>query len=156
MIINKLKPFVIASILATTTYSSASQDGTIKLVHTNKVHNRAISSYSNIDAKIIELADSLLASSRIPQTDMGNIAITSFVDLDQLNKTTHFGRTLAETFFNELFIRGFNITDFRGQNALSINNTGEFFITRDVSKLNKKITNKYINENSYLKTISKK
>ena len=51
------------------------------------------------DDKIIELADSLLASSRIAQADMGNIAITSFVNLHNLSRTSSFGRTLGETFF---------------------------------------------------------
>jgi len=107
------------------------------------------------DDKIVELADSLLASSRIAQADMGYIAITSFVNLHNLSKTSSFGRTLGETFFNELFIRGFNVADFRGQNALSVNPTGEFFITRDVKKINKKIANSYVLVGTF-STIDKK
>jgi len=107
------------------------------------------------DDKIIELADSLLSSSRIAQADMGYIAITSFVNLHNLSKTSSFGRTLGETFFNELFIRGFNVADFRGQNALSVNPTGEFFITRDVKKINKKIANSYVLVGTF-STIDKK
>ena len=81
--------------------------------------------------------------------DMGNIAITSFVDLHQLSKTTAFGRTLGETFFNELFIRGFNVADFRGQNALTVNTTGEFFITRNAKLINKNIPNTYVLVGTY-------
>ena len=51
---------------------------------------------------------------------------------------------LEKLFFNELFIRGFNVADFRGQNALSVNPTGEFFITRDIKKINKKVANSYV------------
>ncbi len=108
-----------------------------------------IGSNGEVDDRIIELADKLLSSSRIAKEDMGNIAITSFVDLHQLNKTTAFGRTLGETFFNELFIRGFNVADFRGQNALTINTTGEFFITRDVKLINRNIPNTYVLVGTY-------
>jgi len=97
-----------------------------------------------VDDKIIDLADSLLASSRIAQEDMGNIAITSFVNLHDLSQTSSFGRTLAETFFNELFIRGFNIIDIRSKGTLSINPTGEYFITRDEKKIDQKIENAYV------------
>ena len=108
-----------------------------------------IGSNGEVDDRIVELADNLLASSRIVKEDMGNIAITSFVDLHQLSKTTAFGRTLGETFFNELFIRGFNVADFRGQNALTINTTGEFFITRNAKLINRNIPNTYVLVGTY-------
>lgn len=113
-----------------------------------------ISSTSDIDDRIIDdkiriLADKLLASSRLTQKDLGNIAVTSFVDLHQLNKTTAFGRFLGEGIFNELFIRGFNIVDFRVQKALSVNADGEFFITRDVKKINDTVNNTYILVGTY-------
>ena len=37
--------------------------------------------------------------------------------------------------FNELHIRKFKVTDFRGQDAVSVNASGEFHITRNVDKL---------------------
>lgn len=133
---------IIASLVCFATAGFAQGENSIQL---QQVHN-VQKNYSNglIDDKIIELADSLLASSRIAQADMGNIAITSFVDLHNLSITTSFGRTLAETFFNELFIRGFNVADFRGQKALSINPTGEFFITRNAKKISNKVVNSYV------------
>lgn len=100
--------------------------------------------HSKINNTILELADKLLLSSRIDSEDLGELAITSFVDLHKLNKTTHFGRTLSESMFDELFIRGFNVSEFRGQESLSINKKGEYFITRDIKLLNKTIPNKYI------------
>jgi hypothetical protein len=61
-----------------------------------------------------------------------------------MNKTTGLGRSLSESFFNELFTRGFDVSDFRGQNSISINANGEYFLTRDMNKLDKKLENKYI------------
>ncbi|MEA3289080.1 MAG: FlgO family outer membrane protein [Campylobacterota bacterium] len=96
-----------------------------------------------INETIIRLSDQLLSTSRISSGE--KIAITSFVDLHQLNKTTHFGRKLSESFFKELHVRGFSLVDARGTETIRINADGEFFITRDIKLLNKKVI-----ENSYV------
>ncbi len=141
-----LKSGLVASLICIGTTSFAQGENTIEINSGNMISDYVspVGSNGMVDDKIVELADSLLASSRIAQADMGNIAITSFVNLHNLSKTSSFGRTIGETFFNELFIRGFNVADFRGQNALTINPTGEFFITRDARKINKKVANSYV------------
>lgn len=141
-----IKSGLVASLIFTGTMSLAQGENTLEVVggDNHGVYAPAVGTNGQIDEKIVELADSLLASSRISKSDMGNIAITSFVDLHNLSRTTSFGRTLGETFFNELFVRGFNVADFRGQHALSVNPTGEFFITRNIQKINKKIENSYV------------
>jgi len=93
---------------------------------------------------IISIANQLAQYNKISSNDTGTLTITSFVNLDHLNKTSQFGRVLAESLYTELFIRGFNVTDFRGQNAISINTDGEFYITRDIEKLQSEVPNTYI------------
>lgn len=83
--------------------------------------------------------------------DIGSVAITSFADLHQLNKTTHFGRILSESLFNELYKRGVNVMDFRGQISLTINANGEFFLSRNVKKLHSPVQNKYVLVGTYTK-----
>jgi len=141
-----LRGGLLASLVCLGTVGFAQGENTLEITGGDNANTYmpTVGSNGAIDEKIVELADSLLASSRIAQSDMGNIAITSFVDLHNLSRTTSFGRTLGETFFNELFVRGFNVADFRGQHALSVNPTGEFFITRNVQKINKKIENSYV------------
>ena len=141
-----IKSGLIASLVCFATVGFAQGENTIE-INAGDMSNQYIApvgSNGMVDDKIVELADSLLATSRIAQSDMGNIAITSFVNLHNLSKTSSFGRTIAETFFNELFVRGFNVADFRGQNALTVNPTGEFFITRNVQKINKNVANSYV------------
>ena len=123
----------------------------IQLVNEKYEHNNhsLVNSNGSIDDKIIELADNLLKSCRISQKDMGNVALTSFVNLHELGTTTSFGRSISETFFNELFVRGFNVSDFRGQNVLTVNPTGEFYITRNVKEINRKIQNSYVLVGTY-------
>lgn len=97
----------------------------------------------------MDVANQLQNSSAIANTLPNEIGITAFVDLHQLNKTTKFGRLLGESFYNELFVRGFNVLDFRGQNAINVNATGEFFITRDIEKLSKEVKNSYVLVGTY-------
>ncbi len=63
------------------------------------------------------------------------VLLTTFVRLDNLKKTSEFGRVLSESMINELSNRGFNVIEFRGQVGVSVNEQGEYFITRDTSKL---------------------
>jgi TolB-like protein len=100
---------------------------------------------------ILSLANQLSTNNKLQISDTGTITLTSFVDLRKLNKTSQFGRVVGESLFSELFIRGFNVTDFRGQDAISVNKTGEFFITRDVSKLSSEVSNTYILVGTYSK-----
>jgi len=105
--------------------------------------------HTNLNKAIISIADQLLVSNVSQVTD---VILTSFVDLNQLNKTTTFGRLLGESMYNELHIRKFNVTDFRGQDAISVNADGEFHITRDVTKLKDHIGNiEYIVVGTYVK-----
>jgi len=90
--------------------------------------------YQNLNGAIDAIADELFVSNTFTQKEP-SVILTSFVDLNKLNKTTTFGRLLSESMFNELHIRHFHVTDFRGQDAVSVNADGEFHITRDVEKL---------------------
>jgi TolB-like protein len=159
-ILKKLGLFsVVAAIALSTTGCAVSEvqqyDSTRYMVDVEGV-NSHVSKYSINTATTTTIADTvdkiakqLLATMK--SKEIGAIAITSFVDLHQLNKTTHFGRVMGESFFNELNKRDIDVMDFRGQKALSINANGEFFLSRDVKKLNKNIENSYVLVGTYSK-----
>jgi len=90
--------------------------------------------YQNLNGAIVAIADQLLVSN-IEKSINTSLILTSFVNLNQLNKTSTFGRLISESMFNELHIRKFKVTDFRGQDAVSVNSKGEFHLTRKVDKL---------------------
>ena len=90
--------------------------------------------YSNLNDTIIDIADQLFFT-KVDNKNPTRVILTSFVDLDKLEKTSSLGRLVSESMFNELHIRKFLVTDFRGQEAVSVNEDGEFHITRDVEKL---------------------
>jgi len=132
---------------------SKSDDPTIKKIRNSDY----IGSYANTDkiyqdlnGVIVAVADQLFTTKHIKKTT--GVILTSFVDLNQLNKTTTFGRLLGESMYNELHIRKFDVTDFRGQDAVSVNADGEFHITRDVNKLKDHIESiEYIVVGTYVK-----
>lgn len=107
--------------------------------------------YLTLNDAILSISNQLSRNSKLNPTDTGTITVTSFVDLQQLNKTSQFGRVLGESLFSELFVRGFNVSDFRGQNAISINGNGEFYITRNITKLQSEVSNTYIVVGTYSK-----
>jgi len=116
----------------------------------NYVSSTAVS--TTLDEAIYSIANQLKLDTTIDfEIDAGTIAVTSFVDLNKLSKTTQFGRILGESMISELFKRGFNVSDFRGQGALSVNKNGEFYITRDVKKLTMTVPNTYVLVGTYAK-----
>lgn len=105
----------------------------------------------SVDDAIISIANQLSKNNKIHANDTGTLTMVSFVDLQQFKKTSRFGMVLAESLYNELFVRGFNVADIRGQNAISINGNGEFYITRNVSHLQSEVSNTYIVLGTYTK-----
>ena len=77
------------------------------------------------------------------------VLITSFVRLDKLKETSEFGRVVGESLINELSNRGFNVIEFRGQMAVSINDQGEYFISRKPHEIKSQIPNTYIVVGTY-------
>jgi TolB-like protein len=104
-----------------------------------------------MDDAIISIANQLSQNNKLDPSDTGTLTMVSFVDLEQFRKTSRFGMVLSESLYNELFIRGFSVTDVRGQNAISINADGEFYITRNVTKLQSEVSNTYIVLGTYTK-----
>jgi len=83
------------------------------------------------------------------------VLITSFVRLDNFKKTTEFGRIVSESLINEMSNRGFNVIEYRGQMAVSINERGEYFITRNPYKLKDEVPNTYVVVGTYSRQYGK-
>lgn len=66
-------------------------------------------------------------------TNPGPIGITTFVNIDDLNNTSTFGRMYGEQLMSELAMRGYDVIELRHADALQfLNNTGEFALSRDM------------------------
>jgi TolB-like protein len=66
----------------------------------------------------------------------GPIAVTTFVDLDNLYETSTFGRVLSEMLLSEMSMKGYNVVEVRLGEAMQImHNKGEFILSRDTANL---------------------
>ncbi|VAX21741.1 hypothetical protein MNBD_NITROSPINAE02-818 [hydrothermal vent metagenome] len=80
-------------------------------------------------------------SARVREFDLDNktIGITTFVELDNLENSSSFGRYISERLASELYKLGFHIRELRQRVDVETSRTrGEFALTRDGNLLMKK------------------
>jgi TolB-like protein len=66
------------------------------------------------------------------------LAVATFVDVDNLDSTSSFGRIMSEQLISELGMKGYTILEIRRADALQIvNGAGEFALSRNLSQLQK-------------------
>ncbi len=123
-------------------------------VQTTKQHlevaadnQKYVTTQNTLDATITSLAAQMMQNKKMDTNKP--VLITSFVRLDEFKKTTEFGRVISESLINELSNRGFNIIEFRGQMAVSINDEGEYFISRKPHEIKGSIPNTYVVVGTY-------
>lgn len=112
-----------------------------------------VTTQQTLEATINSLATQMMRNRKMDTTKP--ILITSFVRLDNFKKTTEFGRIVSESLINEMSNRGFNVIEYRGQMAVSINERGEYFITRNPHKLKDKVPNTYVVVGTYSRQFGK-
>ncbi len=85
--------------------------------------------------KVRELADQLIGGLR-DQSLSGVVALpTSFVMQDDFERTSSFGRFIAELLYYEFNQRGFPVREYRLDNKISVRDDGEFLLSRAVGSL---------------------
>jgi TolB-like protein len=159
-----------SSIVTTSVASNmGTKGGNLETPHLNQVSNDlevtkeylklaedteiSVTNQKTLEATINSLATQMMRNQKMNTTKP--ILITSFVKLDQFKKTSEFGRVISESLINELSNRGFNIIEFRGQMAVSINEDGEYFISRKPHELKDKIPNTYVVVGTYSRQYKK-
>lgn len=63
------------------------------------------------------------------------MAITSFVNLEDFKDTNKFGNLIAENLVHDLYVRGFNIIDFKVMPYIEIDSKGDFIFSRKLDEL---------------------
>jgi len=112
-----------------------------------------VNTQDSLEATVNSLATQMMRNQKMMTNKP--VLITSFVRLDNFKETTEFGRIVSESLINEMSNRGFNIIEYRGQLAVSINERGEYFISRDPYKLKDKIPNTYVVVGTYSRQYGK-
>ena len=129
-------------------------------VQTTKQHlevaaemQKDVTTQETLESTIASLAAQMVENKKMDTNKP--ILITSFVRLDEFKQTSEFGRIVSESLINELSNRGFDITEFRGQMAISVNDEGEYFISRKPHELKSKIPNTYVVVGTYSRQMGK-
>lgn len=129
-------------------------------VQTTKQHlevaadmQKNVTTQNTLEATIASLATQMMQNKKMDTNKP--VLITSFVRLDEFKKTTEFGRIVSESLINELSNRGFNIIEYRGQMAVSVNDEGEYFITRKPHDLKDKVPSTYVVVGTYSRQFGK-
>ncbi len=122
---------LILALFLTNTYG---QNFLEKIFNVNKEEKTV--GYKQLDLVLKSLSEQLLKNNNLEQSK--KIVITSVVKLNELNKTSNFGRTISESLINELYSKKFKIIDIRANKDLSMNKEGEYFLSRDFNKISQK------------------
>jgi TolB-like protein len=106
-----------------------------------------VATQHTLEATISSLATQMMQNQKI-NTDKP-ILVTSFVRLDHFKETSEFGRVLGESLINDLSNRGFNVVEYRGQLSVSINDKGEYFLSRKPHEIKDSAPNTYVVVGTY-------
>ncbi len=112
-----------------------------------KDNQHFVTNQRTLEGTINSLAVQMLQNKKLKTSKP--ILITSFVRLDKFKQTTEFGRIVGESLINELSNRGFEIIEYRGQTAVSINDEGEYFISRKPYRLKDSVPDTYVVVGTY-------
>ena len=122
----------------------------MKIANDNSMH---VTTQDTLEGTINSLATQMMNNKKLLTSQ--HVLITSFVRLDDLKKTSEFGRVVSESLINEMSNRGFNIIEYRGQLAISVNDQGEYFITRKPNEMKEKVLNSYVVVGTYSRQYGK-
>lgn len=112
-----------------------------------------VTTQKSLEATIASLSTQIVQNRKLDTNKP--VLITSFVRLDKLKETSEFGRVIGESMINELSNRGFNIIEYRGQMAVSINEQGEYFISRKPHELKGSTPSTYIVVGTYSRQVGR-
>jgi TolB-like protein len=88
----------------------------------------------NLNSMLIFLADQLERNVDSKYFSQPTI-VTTFANLDNLKKTSSFGRLLAESLTHELQVRKWRVVEIRMAKSIIMNQSGEFSMTRETNKI---------------------
>ncbi len=97
------------------------------------------------------IADQLAQNKDFKNIKDTPIAITSIVNIENLQKTDKFGNVLAENLIHEMQVRGFRVVDYKTMPTIKIGKNGDFIFSRIVSELKKAQKINYVLSGTYTK-----
>ena len=106
---------------------------------------------SFLNMQIHEIALQLLRNFRDEAGPGGPVAVATFVDLNNLYRTSPFGRYIAEQLMGELQRAGFNVVEIRKADSIMVKpRYGEYGLSREIQELAKQSSARYVLTGTYV------
>lgn len=117
----------------------------------NQKQNESYVDARELKLKVRELAEQLIADMNDCSLQGAAALPSSFVHLDDFDRTSSFGRLLGEQLIYEFNQRGYPVREYRMPGTIRVNDKGEFALSRHIGKVSAKtpvIVGTYYNDKS--------
>ena len=116
-----------------------------------KIMAQPIDEASYLNLQIHDLAKQLISNFTGDMSPDSPIAVSTFVDLNNLYKTSPFGRYIAEQLMGELQRAGFRVVEVRKTDSLLIKeHFGEYGLSRDAGEIAREASARFILVGTYI------
>lgn len=95
------------------------------------------------------LSEQLWKNENQKNTITSTIAITSFVNMENLKETNKLGNYISESLMHDMQIRGYRIIDFKLMPNIKVNKQGDYIYSRESSQLAQNLSANYILTGTY-------
>ena len=139
-------------ILALALLISSNSVFAINFLPMNKTVIPASRGYSNagrINQTVKFLADQLSQNKDFANITDSKLAITSFVNIENLRETNKLGNLISEHLIHDMQIRGYKVIDYKTMPDIEVGKHGDYAFTRTVDNLRQDIALNYILTGTY-------
>ncbi|MFB9887106.1 FlgO family outer membrane protein [Balneatrix alpica] len=95
------------------------------------------------------MADQLSVNKDFANIQDTPVAITSFVNVENLGETNKLGNQLSENMIHELQVRGYKVVDFKTTGVIKVTETGDFAFSRKLEELTRQYRINYVVTGTY-------
>ncbi|MEA1917546.1 MAG: FlgO family outer membrane protein [Campylobacterota bacterium] len=106
--------------------------------------NTNVSDAGIVNQFVSSMSDQLTQNKDIDNISGTHIAITSFVNIDNFDKTSKLGNIVTENLIHEMQIRGYKIIDYKTRKGIKIDKQGDFIFSRDIKNLTQSLKINYV------------
>ena len=107
------------------------------------------STASIINQTVKFLADQLSQNKDFANISDSSIAITSFVNVENLKETSKLGNLISEHLIHDMQIRGYRVVDYKTMPDIEVGEHGDYAFSRSVQNLRQDISLSYILTGTY-------
>lgn len=111
------------------------------------------SSSGNLNKLATFLAEQLTNNRDLTNIAESRVAVTSFVNLENLRETNKIGLSLAELLIHKLQISGFKVVDFKAMGQILVSPTGDYVLSRNTDDLKNEYNIHYFLTGTLTKTV---